>query len=137
MDVRNCAKCGRIFQYLIGAPICPKCKEKEEEEFQLVKTYIYDNKNANMMEVSNQTGVQMKLIERFIREGRLMLSEDSPIFLRCEKCGTQIRTGRYCQSCSTSLSNEIRMGATQTPSENVKSDDPNKNKMHFLNKDRI
>lgn len=137
MDVRNCAKCGRIFQYLVGAPICPKCKDKEEEEFQLVKTYIYDNKNANMMEVSNQTGVQMKLIERFIREGRLMLSEDSPIFLRCEKCGTQIRTGRYCQTCSTSLSNEIRMGAAQTPSENTKSDDPNKNKMHFLNKDRI
>lgn len=137
MEVRNCAKCGRIFQYLVGIPICPKCKEKEEQDFQLVKTYIYDNKNANMMEVSNQTGVSMKLIERFIREGRLMLSEDSPIFLKCEKCGTQIRTGRFCQSCSTSLSNEMRMGSNQVEPEVAKFNDPNKNKMHFLNKDRI
>lgn len=137
MEVRNCAKCGRLFQYLTGIPICPKCKKKEEEDFTTVKEYIYENKCANMIEVSQQTGVSVKLIERFLREGRLMLSEDSPILLKCEKCGKGIKTGRFCQACSTSLSNEIRMSGKSEDKPSKTIEDPNKNKMHFLNKDRI
>lgn len=137
MEVRNCARCGRLFQYVAGPPICHICKKKEEEDFELVKNYIYENKNANMVEVSNNTGVSTRLIERFIREGRLMLSEDSPIFLKCEKCGTQIRTGRLCQECSRSLSNEMRM-STSSNENASKSDAPKpKEKMRFLNKDRL
>lgn len=137
MDVRNCAKCGKLFQYIGGPPICPNCKRKEEEDFELVKNYIYENKNANMIEISNETGVSTKLIERFIREGRLMLSEDSPISLKCEKCGADIRTGRFCEACSRSLSNEIRMstGAKQAPNKHTEVRE--KDKMHFLNKNRL
>lgn len=137
MEVRNCAKCGRLFQYIGGPPICPKCKQKEEEDFQLVKNYIYENKNANMIEVSNETGVSTKLIERFIREGRLMLSEDSPISLKCEKCGTNIRTGRFCEACSRSLSNEMRMSTSANQAPSKVNETKERDKMHFLNKNRF
>ena len=37
MEVRNCRKCGRIFNYVAGMPICPACRERIEEKFQEVK----------------------------------------------------------------------------------------------------
>lgn len=137
MEIRNCVKCGRLFQYIGGPPICPKCKQKEEEDFQLVKNYIYENKNANMIEVSNETGVSTKLIERFIREGRLILSEDSQISLKCEKCGANIRTGRFCEACSRSLSNEMRMSASANQAPSKVNESKERDKMHFLNKNRF
>ena len=36
-DVRNCRKCGKIFNYIGGVPICPACREKEEEDFQRIR----------------------------------------------------------------------------------------------------
>lgn len=136
MDVRNCAKCGRLFQYIGGPPICPNCRRREEEDFDLVKNYIYEHKDANMVEVSRETGVSTRLIERFIREGRLMLSEDSPMTIKCEKCGANIRTGRFCDACSRSLSNEMRIStaAKEAPPKHTERE---KDKMHFLNKNRI
>jgi ribosomal protein L32 len=85
--------------------------------------------------VSNETGVSVRLIERFLREGRLILTEDSPIYLKCENCGKEIKTGRFCQACSTNLSNEMRMTAKadETPSNRMESAD--KNRMRFLNRD--
>jgi flagellar operon protein (TIGR03826 family) len=133
MEVRNCARCRKLFQYLSGPPICPACKQKEEDSFQVVKAYIYDNKNANMIEVSNATEVPIKLIERFLREGRLIVTEDSPIYLKCEKCGKEIKTGRFCQACSTSLSNAMRMST----SEGTKSEEAVANKTEILERSRI
>ncbi len=40
MNVRNCRKCGNLFNYVSGPPICMACREKLEEKFQEVKKYI-------------------------------------------------------------------------------------------------
>ena len=40
MEVTSCKDCGRIFNYVLGVPICPACKEKAEAKFQEVKDYI-------------------------------------------------------------------------------------------------
>ena len=138
MEARNCVRCKRLFQYVGGPPICPICKEKEEETFKVVKDYIYEHREANMVQVSNDTGVPAKIIEKFIRDGRLIITDDSPIFLQCEKCGADIKTGRFCDECSRSLSNEMRISSRQpeAPRETT-SDGPNKNKMHFLSKAKL
>ena len=39
-DIRNCRICGKIFNYVMGPVVCPRCKEKLEEKFQEVKKYI-------------------------------------------------------------------------------------------------
>ena len=30
-DIRNCRICGKIFNYVVGPVVCPRCKEKLEE----------------------------------------------------------------------------------------------------------
>lgn len=134
MDVRNCRKCGRIFNYVLGAPICPACKEKAEAKFQEVKDYIRDNKGATIPEISEVCQVETSQIHQWIREERLVFADDSPIGINCENCDTMIKTGRFCEKCKVEMVNTLR-GSIKRP-EMPKAEPPKrkseKEKMRFL-----
>ncbi len=108
MNVRNCRKCGRIFNYVVGIPICPACKEKLEQKFQEVKDYIRENKGANIPEISQACEVETTQLHQWIREERLVFSDDSPVGINCEKCGAMIRTGRFCEKCKNTMVNNLK-----------------------------
>ena len=40
MEVKNCKGCGRLFNYMGGAPLCDGCRKKFEQKFQEVKQYL-------------------------------------------------------------------------------------------------
>lgn len=87
-----------------GNPICPACVHKEEEYFQVVKEYIWNNQHATVTEVSQATGVSTEKILRYLREGRLELSDQCVnLFLDCERCGVPIKSGRYCEKCTVEM----------------------------------
>ncbi|MFA7573085.1 MAG: TIGR03826 family flagellar region protein [Lutispora sp.] len=133
-EIRNCPRCGKIFAYSYSA-ICNKCMEAEEEEFKLVKEYIYDNSGASISEVSDATGVSADKIMRFLREERLEIDSDvSNMILECESCGRPVRTGRYCEECKNSITNEMRreFGISQRRRETIKT--TGKEKMHVIKK---
>lgn len=106
-DLRNCRRCGRMFNYLGGSPICIDCKNKDEEVFKKIKEYLYDNPKATLSQVSLDLEVSVEKIRMFLKEGRLEITEDSNIVLECERCGKSIRTGRYCDECQNQVSNDI------------------------------
>ena len=107
MNLRNCARCGKMFNYLSGQPICDACKKAAEEDFQRVKQYIIDNPRAGFTEISEKCEVTTKQIQQWVREERLMFSADSPIQLTCENCGEKIQTGRFCAKCRSSMANNL------------------------------
>lgn len=107
MEVRNCKECGKIFNYMEGAPVCPACAKKIEEKFEDVKEYIYDNPNASINQVAEDNEISVQQIKRWIREERLAFSDNSEIGIECEKCGAMIRTGRFCQACKRRLENTL------------------------------
>ncbi|MBQ6407189.1 MAG: class I tRNA ligase family protein [Butyrivibrio sp.] len=107
MNLRNCARCGKMFNYIGGQPICENCKKAVEEDFQKVKQYIIDNPAASLKEISEANKVTTKQIQQWIREERLMFSSDSPIQLLCEKCGEKIQTGRFCAKCRATMANNL------------------------------
>jgi len=113
-DVRNCRKCGKIFNYIGGAPICPACREKEEENFQRIKKYLYENPGASLTQVSTELDVSIETIKRFLREGRLEIAnDDGNLLLECENCGKAIKTGRYCPECERILASGFKSAADQ------------------------
>jgi hypothetical protein len=63
-----------------------------------VRDYLYENKNANIAEVSEATGVEEKVILEFLRDGRLELREPS-LDLTCERCDKPITSVRMCKEC--------------------------------------
>lgn len=109
MDVRNCRKCGRLYNYIGGSykHLCPQCIEGLEELFQKVKEYIEENPGASMPIVSRDCDVSPQQIETWVREERLVLSDDSPIGISCEQCGKSIHSGRYCTECKNKMSNNL------------------------------
>lgn len=107
MDVRNCRKCRKIFNYIAGPQICPQCRAAMEEKFSEVRKYVYANKGATMPEISEACDVELSQIQAWVREERLVFADDSPIGIGCEICGDQIKTGRYCTKCKTEMTNTL------------------------------
>lgn len=117
-DVRNCRKCGRIFNYIGGSPICPSCREQDEVDFKRIKDYLYDNPKASVTQVSVDLDISVEKIKRFLKDGRLEIADDEGnMILECENCGRSIKSGRYCPDCERSLASGFKNAATQFKSE--------------------
>ena len=108
MNIRNCRSCGKIFNYITGAPICPSCRETAEAKFQEVKEYIREHRGAGIAEVAEACEVEVSQIRQWLRDERLEVTEDSVLFLNCESCGAPIRCGRFCDKCKSGITKEFK-----------------------------
>lgn len=122
MDLRNCPKCGKLFAYNGTNKLCPVCRDTEEEKYQKVKDYLWDHPHATIEQVHKDTGVERELIIKFVRDGRL-ISEgiDFDFMIECERCGTPIASGRFCESCQKELIDGFAGGKKEKKEENRKS----------------
>ena len=107
MEVRECKKCGKLFNYMGRDPICPACNKELEEKFMEVKSYIYDNPQAGIKQVSDDNEVSVSIIKKWIREERLTFAEGSAVGIECERCGKNILTGRYCGACKQKVQDNL------------------------------
>lgn len=136
MKVRNCKKCGKIFNYIVGPPICPICREEMEEKFQEVKKFVQDNKHAGVNDIATECEVEIGQINQWIREERLFFSDDSPIGINCESCNAMIKTGRFCDKCKTDMTRGLNDSIRRKePMQEVsKKQDKENPKMRFLDR---
>ena len=111
MEVITCKSCGKIFNYISGSRICPQCVKKMDEKFTEVKKYVYDHPKIGINELAEEMDVSIRQIKRWVKEERLCFSEDSPVGIECENCGTLIKTGRFCKSCKDKLSSGLKDAA--------------------------
>lgn len=135
MNVRNCRKCGRLFNYALGPIICPACKEQLDGKFKEVKEYIQKHPGCGMNDVARDCEVETQQIQQWLREERLEFTTDSMVQLSCESCGTQIRSGRYCDKCKANLANGFQRAIQpqrQAQPEAKKTAAERDNKMRFL-----
>ena len=137
-DVRNCRKCGKIFTYMGGSPICPACKQADEGDFKRIKEYLYDNPGAGLNQVSVELDISVEKIKRFLKDGRLeIVAEEGNMFLECESCGKSIKSGRYCGDCERNLAANLKTTASQMKSELDSISDSTRKAigMRYLNKE--
>lgn len=135
MDVKNCKKCRRLFNYIGGPAICPQCREELEKKFQEVKKYLFDNRNATIKSVCENCDVEESQIRQWIREERLEFSSGVDIGAFCETCGAPITTGRFCEKCKASMINSLSEAGRRPEAEAPKpvKTQTHENKMRFLN----
>lgn len=113
-DVRNCKRCGKIYNYIGGVPLCHDCKKQDEDDFKRVKNYLYDNPMASIVDVSRELEISVQRIKNYLKQGRLeIIGGDGNMILECELCGRSIRTGRFCEECTNALSKDIKSTADE------------------------
>ncbi len=132
MDVRNCKKCGALFNYS-GYPICPKCNKEMEDKFVDVRNYLRENPNSNIAMVSDAVEVPVQQIKKWIREERLTFTKESGVVISCENCGGPIMTGRYCNACKKTMTNKFEGLYVESPQEKKSKADANA-RMRFISK---
>ncbi|MGB8955483.1 MAG: TIGR03826 family flagellar region protein [Tumebacillaceae bacterium] len=102
MALGNCKSCGRLFN-IIHRDICPVCVKDEEEKFYIIRNFLKENRGATTYEVQEATGIDLKLIIKFVREGRLSTLNTPNLTYPCESCGEGITEGRFCKPCKDRL----------------------------------
>ena len=134
MNVINCKSCGRLFNALDRSRLCPSCKRALEDKFQEVKQYLRENPDATINQTSEENDVTVKQIKQWIREERLVLTNSAGCDIRCEQCGTAIRTGRFCDKCKANMTMDLQ-GAISKPKGVMmepKKKNSEKDRMRFL-----
>lgn len=108
-ELKNCAECGVVFSSVQGVSICLKCRRVHDDEYTLVKDFVYANPDVTVLEVMEETGVSEEEIIRFLKEGRLELTgKDGAELLKCERCDKPIRVGRFCTECTEKMSRQLK-----------------------------
>lgn len=135
MDVKNCKRCRRLFNYIGGQPICPQCREELEKKFQEVKKYLFDNRNSTIRDVVENCDVEESQVRQWVREERLEFSSGIDAGVVCENCGAPISSGRFCEKCKASMINDLTAAGRRPEAEAPKVDkrQTHENRMRFLN----
>ncbi len=135
MELISCVKCGKLFNHVSGPRVCQQCNKALEEKFMEVKQYVREHPNIDMRTLSKECEVSPKQIQRWVREDRLVFSSDSPIGIPCERCGTPIKSGRYCENCKNGMQRGLEEAAginKPAKQEAPKKKAPESDKMRFL-----
>ncbi|MGD6817064.1 TIGR03826 family flagellar region protein [Metabacillus sp. 84] len=108
-ELANCPKCNALYVQTQFRTVCADCYKIEEKQFETVYSFLRkrENRKAKLEEVVEGTGVPEEMILKFIRLGRLQLSNFPNLGYPCDKCGGAIREGKICQSCTKDLHDQL------------------------------
>jgi len=99
----------------VGKKICSDCLQKLDEDFIVIREYLYDHDGAGIEEVSEATGVTRKTILHLLKEERLLVGDENGNgcgILTCESCRKPIRTGRMCANCKKEVLTAIQQSVS-------------------------
>lgn len=105
----TCELCqGNMIFKGIGEYRCEDCRHLEYDDYGKVRTYIEMHRGATVAAIEDAIGVKQKVIRQMLKEERFEITADSNVFLTCEVCGTELRSGKICLRCrAESKKNEL------------------------------
>lgn len=122
MKLENCPRCGKLFAKGIH-DLCPACMKDIDKEYDKCATFLKDNRQCSMQELSDGTGVSVRQITRFIREGRISIVKLPNLAYACESCGAPIRDNTLCVECRNRLAAEMKSQMNESRKPPAKQDE--------------
>ncbi|ALS24486.1 MULTISPECIES: hypothetical protein [Paenibacillus] len=102
LNVANCSRCGKVY-VKNNYGMCPNCIKSLEAEYEKCLQFLRENRTCTIQELSDATGVDIKQIVKFIREGRISIKNNPNMTYDCDICGAPIRSNNICDNCRTRL----------------------------------
>lgn len=85
--------------------------DEDNELYKKVRDYVYDHQGASAAEVSLETGVPTSIILRYLKEGKIHLSENQRTLLTtCKMCSIVIERGTMCKECREKRDKNLKSG---------------------------
>ena len=135
--VEKCELCHNRMQYVGGGKYrCNYCGMETLDDFGKIKQFLDQNGPTPQAIIAQQTGISLDKIDSYLRKGMVEIQDGSKFYLSCEKCGCEIRYGRFCPECAKSeVVNNLR-GSYQDVGERPRQNyNPEMSgKMHFINR---
>lgn len=69
-----CKHCYKVFRSKIRTCTCKECRPKDESYFDDIEAYLKLYPNSNAMQISEELGIHVYKILKYMEEGRLMVS---------------------------------------------------------------
>lgn len=108
-QIETCPSCGDIYVKNQFRDVCQNCWKEEEKAYDEVSRFMRrrENRAATMLQVVEAVGIEEDLLLKFIRSGRLKVTQFPNLGYPCDKCGTIIRTGKLCESCALEIKKDL------------------------------
>lgn len=108
-QIETCPSCGDIYVKNQFRDVCQKCWKEEEKAYDEVSKFMRrrENRAATMLQVVEAVGVEEELLLKFIRTGRLKVTQFPNLGYPCDKCGTIIRAGILCEPCALEIKKDL------------------------------
>ena len=108
-----CPKCGGKYTFQgAGRYVCESCGYEFYDDFGKVKAFVDKNGPSPSIIISEETGVSLTKINKFLRQGRMEIPDGSGGYIPCERCGEPIRYGRFCPTCASYLTKNMSVVLT-------------------------
>lgn len=114
-DIRNCPTCNSLFVKTNLRDVCEACYKEEQKLFDKVYAFIRksENRKATIDEIVEAMEVEEELIMKWIRNGKLRVSDFPNLGYPCDACGTLIQKGKICDQCATNLKKDLHKDETE------------------------
>lgn len=125
-----CPECNGEYDIMgRGEYRCKSCGNIFYDDFGKINKFLTENGPATAFVIYENTGVPIHKINAYLKQGRLEIPDGGSIYIRCEKCGAEIRFGRVCPECAMKLSKNVQgIDVGERPLKKGKGD----GEMHFL-----
>ena len=110
MELIACVNCNKLFYSNGSGQRCSSCVTTKFEEIKQLSKFFTYKVDATIQEAEEKLGIDRKNIISYLREEKLELPPLSNDGVECKRCGKQIRTGKYCNTCRAELINGFNAG---------------------------
>ena len=103
LNIKNCARCKKIFVPVSNEKICADCRADDLEVEERVKAYVRDHPGITVNQLIEGSGAPAKLVWRMIQQGQFENANLRGAEYPCGRCGKLIKKGAYCTECAEKL----------------------------------
>lgn len=118
LNIRNCARCKRIFIPISNEKICSDCRAADLALEEHVKSYVRDHPGITVNELIEGSGAPSKFVWRMVQQGQFENTSLRGAKYPCGNCGKLITRGAYCDECASKLKQNAQKFAAAMNSKN-------------------